>query len=404
MRIDVNGGHTPAAPGAGLYLDELREDRGMKEAVKAELSRRGHTVTDSTSPDGLGQSADLAHQVAAVNANGAELALSFHFNAASPTSAPRGTEAYYYGGDERGRAVAAAVSASLAAAMGLPDRGAKDGSHLYYVARTAPTAVLVEVCFVDSSADAAAYNACSWKALADAVCDAVERAMGVQSGGRGWVEQGGRWWYERDDGTYPADEWERVGGEWFLFDAEGWMLTGWQERGGLWYWMDETGAMKTGWQYVGGEWYYLNPAGDMATGWKEVGGRWYLLADTGEMLTGFRDAGGSRYFLDASGAMATGWFFEGGDWYLADESGALLSGVVEDGGGLYSLRTEKDARFGALEVGWIERGGRRMFAREGGALARSTCLEVGGRWYAFRADCSLADPVRSGEGGAIDLG
>lgn len=258
---------------------------------------------------------------------------------------------------------------------------------------------LLECGFITNAGDLGRFNS-----ETDALARGILGAFGIASGGRGWVERGGRWWYERGDGTYPADGWESIGGEWYLFDADGWMLTGWQERGGLWYYLGESGAMATGWRHVGGEWYYLNPAGDMATGWKEDGGRWYLLSDSGAMLEGFRDVGGSRYFLGESGEMATGWFFEGSDWYFAGEDGAIRSGVVEDGGELYSLRPERDSRFGALEVGWVEREGRRMHARRGGALARSVCAEVDGKWYAFRADCSLVDPVRSEEGGAIDLG
>ena len=36
MRITVNGGHTPTSPGAGKYLDEVRCDRAVKDALIAE--------------------------------------------------------------------------------------------------------------------------------------------------------------------------------------------------------------------------------------------------------------------------------------------------------------------------------------------------------------------------------
>lgn len=413
MRINVNGGHTPAAPGASCYLDELEQDRGMKEAVKAELERRGHAVTDSTSPDWCGQNDDLAHQARAVNASGAELAMSFHFNAAGKTDAPRGTEAYYYGGDATGRAYAAAISSSLAALMGLPDRGAKDGSHLYYVRETNPTAVLVEVCFVDSSADAAAYNACSWRELACAVCDAVERVAGISRAGRGWVSEGGGWWYERADGSYPAGGWEAVDGRWHLFDEAGWMLSGWQFVGGEWYYLDERhdgsfGAMLTGWQFVGGAWFWLDASGAMARGLADVDGERYLFDESGAMLSGWRFHGGEWRYFDAEtpgrvGRMLTGWQLVDGDWYWLGDDGVLRGGWQEVGGELYALSREP-GKAGRMLTGWVDLDGRRAFCKPSGAAARSECAFDGSAWYAFDADGRAMAEVPTGEGGAIEFG
>lgn len=170
MRISVNGGHTPAAPGASGYLDELAEDRKFKDRLIAALRARGHEVGDSTADDWADASADLAQQCRRVNAFGADLAISIHFNAGGGT----GVEAFAHGADAYGMQLAAKISANLARAMGLPDRGAKDGSWLYFVANSNPTAVLIETCFVDRAEDKAAYDATSWDALCDAVCDAIE--------------------------------------------------------------------------------------------------------------------------------------------------------------------------------------------------------------------------------------
>lgn len=410
MRINVNGGHTPAAPGASCFIDELAQDRGMKDAVFAEFARRGHVVTDSTSPNWCGQNDDLAHQVSAVNSSGAELAISFHFNAASKTDAPRGVEAYHYGGDATGRAYAAAVSASLAALMGLPDRGAKDGSHLYFVRETNPTAILVEVCFVDSSADAAAYNACSWQALACAVCDAVERVAGVSRTGRGWVCEGGYWWYERADGSHPAGGWESIDGRWFLFDAAGWMLTGWQLVDGSWYWLSDQhdgsfGAMLTGWQFIAGAWFWLGADGAMRSGLVDIDGERYLFAESGAMLSGWQFHGGEWYLFDATtpyhvGRMLTGWQLVDGAWYWLGTDGVLLSGWQEIGGELYAL-SMAPGEAGKMLTGWVDLDGRTAFCKESGAAARSEVVHVGGRWFAFDAEGRVVKDVRTDEDGAI---
>lgn len=175
MHINVNAGHTTSAPGASYYLDEVAENRPVRDAVKKELARRGYSVSDSTSPDWYNQNQDLAYQVMKVNSSGCDLAFSIHFNASNITSGTRGVEAYYYGGDKAGYAVAAHVSSNLSKLFGLQDRGAKDGSHLYFTRMTNPTAVLVEVCFVDAEGDADAYNTKSYEEIANAIVDGIER-------------------------------------------------------------------------------------------------------------------------------------------------------------------------------------------------------------------------------------
>lgn len=76
-----------------------------------------------------------------------------------------------------------------------------------------------------------------------------------------WVQSGNRWWYKNADGSYPSGGWKEIGGTWYLFDKNGWMLTGWQTTGGNWYYMDESGAMLTGWQKIGNDWYCLESDG-----------------------------------------------------------------------------------------------------------------------------------------------
>lgn len=144
-----------------------------------------------------------------------------------------------------------------------------------------------------------------------------------------WMQQDGRWWYKRADGSYPANAWEQINGTWYLFDAEGWMLTGWQARDGAWYYMDGSGAMLTGWQLVGGKWYYLTPSGAMATGWHEENGTWYYLDSDGSMRTGWKQIDGKWYWLNSDGSMAEGEVRQVGDtFYAFDGSGAMQPKAV----------------------------------------------------------------------------
>ncbi|MEG1245256.1 N-acetylmuramoyl-L-alanine amidase [Gordonibacter sp.] len=167
MIISVNGGHTPTSAGASGYLDEVREDRIIKDCLIAELRARGHEVSDSTADDWMGYPQELNTQCQRANASDAELGVSIHLNAGGGT----GVEVLHYPGTCEG--LSADVSARLAAVLGLPDRGAKARSDLGWLNGTNMPAVLVEVCFVDSSADKEAYDAVSYQAIACAIADGL---------------------------------------------------------------------------------------------------------------------------------------------------------------------------------------------------------------------------------------
>lgn len=171
MIITTNAGHTPTSPGAGALLNEVACNRPLRDQVTAELRRRGHEVYDCTAPDDMGYPDELNRQVWLANEGDATLAASMHLNAGGGT----GPEVLYWDGDERGRALAAKISANLARALGLPDRGAKPrGSELAFLRDTGMTSLIVEACFVDRSEDKAAWDRASWADIATAIADGIE--------------------------------------------------------------------------------------------------------------------------------------------------------------------------------------------------------------------------------------
>lgn len=168
MRINVNGGHTRRAPGASGHLDELAEDRLVKDALIAELRSRGHEASDSTT-DEDSVMGDLREQCRLANASGAELAVSIHLNSGGGT----GPEVWHWAGNEETGAIAERVSASVASALGLPDRGAKSNQSFYWLRHTDMPSILVECCFVDSVRDAEAWRRVGPGAVARAIADAI---------------------------------------------------------------------------------------------------------------------------------------------------------------------------------------------------------------------------------------
>ena len=163
---NVHGGHNSIVPGASKYLNEVTEDRKVKNKVIELLRAAGHTVYDCTDDSGRSQSQNLSNIVAKCNAHSVDYDISIHLNAGGGT----GTEVLYYPTSSKGKAMAETMSKKVAAALGLKNRGAKSRSDLYVLRKTKAPAVLAECCFVDSATDRDKWNVdmCA-KAIVEAV-------------------------------------------------------------------------------------------------------------------------------------------------------------------------------------------------------------------------------------------
>ena len=161
MVINVHGGHNAKAPGASGLLDEVAEDRKVKDLVIARLRALGHTAYDCTDDDGATANACLKNIVARCNSHSADLDVSIHFNAAANDPAgdgrTTGTEVLVYSASSAAAPYAANICAAIAA-LGFRNRGVKERPGLYVLKHTRAPALLVECCFVDDADDAALYS------------------------------------------------------------------------------------------------------------------------------------------------------------------------------------------------------------------------------------------------------
>ena len=161
------------------------------------------------------------------------------------------------------------------------------------------------------------------------------KADAVKTGA--WKKSVKGWWYLYDDGTFPKNQWARIGGKWYHFDKDGYMQTGWLLVGDKWYYLAPgNGAMYTGWLKSGNKWYYLIPgSGVMATNWQKISGNWYYFNASGVMLSGWQKINGYWYFL-RNGVMVTGWQQIGGNWYFFS-NGVMVTGSKTIGGKTYQF-------------------------------------------------------------------
>src|SRR6516165_1018432 len=158
MRIVISAGHSAIVRGAEgpdpWGLDEYDENVRVTNRVADYLRAANvgvEVVIDTHSDD---QDENLNWLISEHNKRTRDRDVSIHFNSNGTTDGTRGTEVYY-GSD---RDWAADISAEIAIASGLIDRGAKDGTGLKRVRETEEPAILIEVAFVDSKADADIYR------------------------------------------------------------------------------------------------------------------------------------------------------------------------------------------------------------------------------------------------------
>jgi N-acetylmuramoyl-L-alanine amidase len=154
MNIVISSGHSLKVRGASGYLDEVDEARKVVETVADLLLKHGvgvqtfHDDISTTQRDNLETIVDFHNQ------QQRDLDVSVHFNAYTDTSKLMGTEVLYVSSEGADHA---AHVVNAIAKSGLINRGAKKRTDLYFLNQTSECAILIEVCFVDSSADSDLY-------------------------------------------------------------------------------------------------------------------------------------------------------------------------------------------------------------------------------------------------------
>ena len=170
MKIAVRGGHCPKVPGARGIIDELTEDRKVKEAVVKYLKQLNHDVLDVTPPNSTSTSSeDLYYGVNKANNWGADLFVSIHFNKAyNYYNGAIGSEVCVYSNFDIAQRVINALGN-----LGFKNRGQKIRIALYELRKTAMKSMIVEVCFVEATKDVELYNKLGPDKIGKTIAEAV---------------------------------------------------------------------------------------------------------------------------------------------------------------------------------------------------------------------------------------
>lgn len=169
MFISINCGHcTKGNYDGGATGNNLKEQditRIVGNLVIAKLKAQGHIVTNCTIDSASSVNEALKAICAKSNAVKTDLFVSIHLNAFN--SSASGTEVFTYGAKEikQARSILNNI-----VALGFANRGLKDGRNLAVIKNTKASAMLIELCFIDSKNDMAKFNA---ESMADSIVEGL---------------------------------------------------------------------------------------------------------------------------------------------------------------------------------------------------------------------------------------
>lgn len=166
-QINISSGHSINCQGASGFVNEVTEARRVVDRIYEMCKAMGIEVykyhdTSSDSRQNLANIVDFHNRFR----DGVDV--SVHFNCYQTTNNPMGTEVCYYSQ----ASLASSVSAAIAQASGLKNRGGKERKGLYVLRHTSKPAILIEICFLDSRADVDLYHR-----NFDAICAAIIKAL-----------------------------------------------------------------------------------------------------------------------------------------------------------------------------------------------------------------------------------
>ena len=163
MRIAIDLGHGVGTDrgASSKYIDEETIIDNVGGLIINKLKALGHTVIEVRPQQATSVSNSLVQRVQKANNNNADLYVSIHANAGGG----KGTEVYTYQGKEVKEA--RNVLNNLCS-LGFTNRGIK-GSNLFVINHTTATAMLIEICFIDTQSDVDLYKSVGNEKIADSI-------------------------------------------------------------------------------------------------------------------------------------------------------------------------------------------------------------------------------------------
>lgn len=190
----ITSGHGKFVSGAEAILNEVQEARKVVNRVykilTEEYNGKGYRYHDNTSTT---QNQNLDRIVGYHNSKFRNLDISIHFNSSSESAT--GTECLYY----NDKSLATRVSAAMAKALKIIDRGGKERKELYFLKATKEKAILLEVCFVTSKIDSTNYMK-YFEELCQSIAKVISEELGYSK--KEQDNQDSEKYYKKGEGIY----------------------------------------------------------------------------------------------------------------------------------------------------------------------------------------------------------
>jgi N-acetylmuramoyl-L-alanine amidase len=175
MKYAIRGGHNYQSTGAHALLDEVTEDRLVKDATIKYLKIAGEITVDAT-PGNCTQSVDLRFGTDTANKSKADLYVPEHFNKAYDKYVGAiGSEIWINPGNAKSIEVGTRILNNLEA-LGFKNRGLKDGMtqhKLHDIRQSHMAAVLIETCFVEATEDVRIYREVGADRVGKAIAEGI---------------------------------------------------------------------------------------------------------------------------------------------------------------------------------------------------------------------------------------
>lgn len=198
-------------------------------------------------------------------------------------------------------------------------------------------------------------------------------------------------WYYFVNGM-PATGWQRIGGDWYLFDEEGLMLFNtWVEDEMGRAWLTWTGRLAINkWVFIDGDWYFFKENGYMAVNeWISDGtGKCYVGEDGRMLRSTWFEKDGKRVYIDSDGHIATNmWVWDEGGWMWMGSDGMIVKNkwiksldewyYLKPNGYMAADEWAKD------KTGW-------MWMNSNGKVVKNQWIRSKGEWYFLKASGYMA--------------
>ena len=235
--IDLGHGVGPDRGAVGNIAEETIIN-AVGKLVISKLKSLGHSVVELRPESAVSVQDSLQQRYSKADYCNVDMCVSIHANAGGGV----GAEVFTYRCKEvpQARAILNNI-----VSLGFKNRGIKDGSGLAMVKRPKATAMLIEICFVDSS-DVDKYNSIGAESIANAIVQGLTGTISTPIIGT-WIQDSTGWWYKYADGSYPASKWLKLDGEWYYFDKNGYAYQNrWLKDNGKWYYFKDSCKMAHG--------------------------------------------------------------------------------------------------------------------------------------------------------------